>query len=292
MKICFWQRVVAAVTMTTLLNACGSIKDYALLSQAGQSYTQAIDKLLEATKKISIDSSSEAMLRDRANTVEERTRVYTQTRKTDTEWLSLLSKMQDHTDLLSQYFRRLQALATSDASERAQQETDHLITNLSKVGNEIRSNQFVTEHKVIPQIVNIAVKAHVRASLKTELQARQATIQKELDTQEEILILIKQELKRQLTELQNNQEQRLLYTPYVTEQKIVNPDGFVRERNRILSLTNTIPEIEQATQVSQELRSSFLDLLDGKLTLARVNVLVTDINSLLNVAQQVTPSKS
>ncbi|MBA3923210.1 MAG: hypothetical protein H0X31_16555 [Nostocaceae cyanobacterium] len=168
--------------MTTLLNACGSIKDYALFSQAGQSYAQAIDNLLEATKKISIDSSSEAMLRDRANTAEERKRVYEQTRTTDTEWLSLLSKMQNHTDLLTQYFGRLQALATSDASERAQQETDHLITNLSNVGNEIRSNQFVTEHKVIPQIVNIAVKAHIRSSLKTELTARQATIQKELDT--------------------------------------------------------------------------------------------------------------
>lgn len=94
-----------------------------------------------------------------------------------------------------------------------------------------------------------------------------------------------------MKELQNNQEQRLLYTPYVTDTRITIPDAFVRERNRILSITNTIPEIEQATEVSQELRSSFLDLLDGKLTLARVNVLVTEINSLLNVAHQITPSK-
>ncbi len=291
MKIYFWQKVVAAVTMTTLLNACGSNKDYALFSQTGQSYALGIDNLLVATKKISIDSSSEAMLRDRANTEEERRRVYQRTRLTDTEWLDLLDKMREHTDLLASYFVKLQTLATSDASERAQQETDNLVTNLSMVGDKIRGNQLVTAHKIIPRIVNLAVHAHVRSSLKAELKARQGTIQQELDTQEQVLSLITQELKRQLTELQENQEQRLLYTPYVKDPQI-SPDAFVSARYRILTLTSTIPQLEKATQVSQDLRTSFLDLIDDKLTLARVNELLTDINSLIKIAQQVKVSKS
>ncbi len=270
--------------MTTLVNACASTKDYAKFGQTGQAYAQAINKLLDATKKVSIDSSSEKMLVNRPNTREERKILYTNTNTNDTEWLDLLSQMQAHTNLLAKYFERLQALATSDAPDRAQAETENIVENLSMIGDKIRSNGLVNG-KVIPQIVDIAVKARIRSSLKAELKARKATIQKKLDTQDKVLALITQELNRQLKDLQEIREERLLYKPYVTSSQINNPDDFVNNRGHILALTTMIPELEQATKVSGELKSSFLDLIDGKLTPNRVNVLLSDIDSLLQVAQ-------
>ena len=89
-----------------------------------------------------------------------------------------------------------------------------------------------------------------------------------------------------MTILQENQEQRLLYTPYVKNNSELQPDSFVNDRSRILALSTTIPKLDQATTVSGELRSAFLDLLDGKLNYARVNLLLSDIQSLLEVAQQ------
>ncbi|MDF5719433.1 MAG: hypothetical protein PUP91_02840 [Rhizonema sp. PD37] len=50
-------------------------------------------------------------------------------------------------------------------------------------------------------------------------------------------------------------------------------DRFVSDRSRILTLTNTIPELNQATTVSGELKNAFADLVEGKLNLARVNLL-------------------
>jgi DNA-binding IclR family transcriptional regulator len=98
---------------------------------------------------------------------------------------------------------QLQALATSDAPKRAQDETGNLVTNLEILGKEIRSNGFVVSHgEVIPNIVNIAVQARIRSSLKSELKARHLTIQRELDTQDKVLALITQELKTKLRLLQ------------------------------------------------------------------------------------------
>ncbi len=286
MKKVLWTRIIVITTVTTLFNACASTTDYAQFGKTGQSYAQAINKLLDATKKVSIDSSSEVLLRSRGITSQERTRAYNNAKMTDLEWLDLLSQVQVHTNLLAQYFERLQALATSDSPKRAQDETEKLVSNLSMIGKKIRTNSHLKEGGVIPSIANIAVKAHVRSSLKAELKARQATIQTELDTQEKVLALIKDELQRQLKILQENQEQRLLYKPYVNNPDVGPPDRFVSDRSRILNLSTTIPELDQATTVSHELKSAFLDLIDGKLNYARVNLLLSDIQSLLEVAQQ------
>ncbi|MDF5716510.1 MAG: hypothetical protein PUP93_22210 [Rhizonema sp. NSF051] len=286
MKKVFWTKFIVITAVATLFNACASTTDYAQFGKTGQSYAQAINKLLDATKKVSIDSSSEKLLRNRATTPQERERYYKRTKMTDQEWLDLLSQMQVHTNLLSKYFERLQALATSDSPQRAQDETEKLVGNLSMIGNKIRTKTFFQTGGVLPPIANLVVKAHVRSSLKAELQVRQATIQAELVTQEKVLALIKDELKRQLTDLQKNQEERLLYKPYVNNPEVPQADLFVSDRSRILTLSTTIPELDQATTVSGELKNAFSDLIDGKLNLARVNLLLSDIQSLLEVAQQ------
>jgi hypothetical protein len=110
MKKLYWKRLIAIAALTTLVNACKSAKDYAQFGRTGQAYAQAINKLIDATEKVSIDSSSEAMLRDRQDNEAARRMEYDRTKEVDSEWLDLLSKMQAHTNLLAQYFERLQAL--------------------------------------------------------------------------------------------------------------------------------------------------------------------------------------
>lgn len=64
----FWKRFIAIVALTTLVNACKPTKDYAQFGEAGQAYAQAINMLIDATEKVSIDSSYESMLREVAMT--------------------------------------------------------------------------------------------------------------------------------------------------------------------------------------------------------------------------------
>lgn len=286
------QSIALLLVLTTLTIGCSkSRKGYANLAQAGTTYAAAIDSLLVATGNIAIDTNSERLLQDDAlsnRSIEQ----YREISSKDEELLETIKQLRQHVQLLSRYFGLLYELATSDAPDRAQtaigNETTGVIGNLNKVGNEIRGRGLITAGaaEAISPITGAIASGMIRKALRDELNARKATIQKELLLQEQLLKVLSGRITADSTIAQKAREQRLVIDPLVSPTPIAKPDDWITTRRSVITMKLTAEQLATASDNVKKLREAFEDLASGKLTLDRVNSLLTDFDALLTIAEK------
>ncbi len=73
---------------------------------------------------------------------------------------------------------------------------------------------------------------------------------------------------------------------YAAREPISNPDEWILKRRNIRTMTLSIEALNNATQSSEEFKQSFQLLLEDNFTTERANALLSDIDSLLNVAEE------
>jgi hypothetical protein len=66
---------------------------------------------------------------------------------------------------------------------------------------------------------------------------------------------------------------------------ISNPDAWITNRRSVLTMKLTAEQLGAASGAVKSLRQAFEDFVSGKLTLDRVDSLVTDLNALLTIAE-------
>ncbi|MDZ8065509.1 MAG: hypothetical protein RMY64_07690 [Nostoc sp. DedQUE08] len=273
------------------LVACGaSLREYKKFANAGQEYADALDTLLVTSGNYVVDANSEKLLRNRTEyTVEEREEMYIKITKLDKEWLVIIGRMRQHTDLLQRYFIALENLATSDAPTQAQEVTEDIFTQLNNVSTNIQGNPLVSNKisSVLSKIPQIILSKKIKGALRKELEQRKETIYRELAIQESVLELLTTELKNNLTTIQENQEDRLLFRPYTAADPISDPDEWIEKRQNILTMTLSIEALNDASESAKDFKEAFQLLLEDKFTIARANELLSEINSLVNVAEEI-----
>ncbi|WP_196525352.1 hypothetical protein [Nostoc commune] len=102
-----------------------------------------------------------------------------------------------------------------------------------------------------------------------------------------MLKLLTKELQNSLRTIQDNQENRLLFKPYTADDSISDPDAWIEQRRNILTMTLSIEALNNASESAKEFKEAFKLLLEDKFTIARANELLFDINSLVNVAEEI-----
>ncbi len=286
------QSVALLLVLVTFTVGCTkSRKEFANLAQAGTTYAAALDNLLLATGIIAIDTNSERLLQDDAlsnQSIEQ----YRSISDEDEKLLKTIKQLRQHVQLLSRYFGLLYELAISDAPERAQKaignETTGVIGNLNKVGNQIRGSGLIAggAAEAVSPITGVIVGGIIRKALKDELNARKDTIQKELLLQEQLLKVLSERITADLTIAQKTREQRLVIDPLISPTSIAKPDDWITSRRSVLTMKLTAEQLKTASENVKKLREAFEDLASGKLTLDRVNSLLTDFDALLSVAEK------
>ncbi|MEH2045585.1 hypothetical protein [Nostoc sp.] len=273
------------------LVACGaSLREYKKFANAGQEYAIALDTLLVASGNYAVDANSESLLRHGAEeTVKDREEMYFKTTKQDKEWLILIGRMRQHTDLLKRYFIALENLATSDAPIQAQEVTEDIFTQLNNVSTNIQGNSLVsgTSGSALSEIPKIILSNKIKGALRKELEQRKETIYRELAIQELVLKFLTIELTKDLKSIQNNQEDRLLFRPYTAADPISDPDAWIERRRNILTMTLSIEALNDASESAKDFQEAFKLLLEDKFTIARANELLSEINSLVNLAEEI-----
>jgi hypothetical protein len=285
------QIIALFLVLFTLTTGCRSAKEYANLAQAGTTYAAALDSLLVATGNIELDTTSERLLQDRtlANISLEQ---YRNLSNQDENLLQLITQLRQHVRLLSRYFGLLYELATSDAPDRAKKAigdgTTGVIGNLNSIGNQLRGSGFLPGNvaAAAAPITGVIVSGIIRAALKDELNARKDTIQKELLLQEQLLKVLSDRISHDLAITQETREQRLVLAPLMGPTPIAKPDDWIANRRSVLTMKLTADQLKTASDDVKKLREAFEDLVSGKLTLDRVDSLLTDFNSLLTVAEK------
>jgi hypothetical protein len=277
------------------LVACGaSLREYKKFANAGQEYASALDTLLVTSGNYFVDANSEKLLRNRVeDTVRDHERQnqekYIEITDQDKQWLMLIGKMRQHTKLLKRYFIALEDLATSDTPEQAQQVTEDIFTQLNNVSIGIQSIPLVSETigSALSEIPKMILSNKIKGTLRKELALRKETIYRELAIQEFVLELLTIQLQNNLTIIQQNQEDRLLLRPYTAAEPISNPDEWIEKRRDILTMTLSIEALNNASESAKNFKEAFQLLLEDKFTIARANELLSDINSLLNVTEEI-----
>lgn len=271
------------------LVACGaSLEEYQKFATAGKEYAAALDTLLVSSGNYFVDANSEILLRSDLQEPEIDTRNYSQITALDDQWLVLVGRMRQHTDLLKRYFIALENLATSDAPDRAKQATERIFTQLNDVSNVIQasplvSNEISSSLSTIPQII---LSQKIEGALREELEQRKEAIYRELTIQESVLKLLTIQLQKNLKIIRDNQDNRLVLPPYADPNPINNPDEWIAQRRDIRTMTLSIEALDNASQASEEFKEAFQLLLEDKFTVGRANALLSDIESLLKVAEQ------
>ncbi|MEH2167823.1 MAG: hypothetical protein V7K41_14330 [Nostoc sp.] len=277
------------------LVACGaSLKEYEKFANAGQEYATALDTLLVTSGNYVVDANSEKLLRNRVeDPVKDRElenkKIYIDITEKDKQWLMLIGRMRQHTDLLQRYFIALENLATSDAPTQAQEVTEDIFTQLNNVSTDIQGNSLVSGKlgSALSEIPKMILSNKIKGALRKELEQRKETIYRELAIQELVLEFITNELQNNLKNIQENQEDRLLLKPYMAADPISDPDAWIEKRQNILTMTLSIEALDNASESAKDFKEAFKLLLEDKFTIARANELLSDINSLLNVAKEI-----
>ncbi|MHC5771533.1 MAG: hypothetical protein ACYTXI_39480, partial [Nostoc sp.] len=145
------------------------------------------------------------------------------------------------------------------------------------------SSQIGSALSPIPKII---LSKKIKGALREELEQRKEAIYRELAIQEFVLKLLTIQLKGNLKIIQDNQEHRLVLSPYIAIEPVSNPDGWIAKRRNIRTMTLSMEALNNASQSSDEFKESFQLLLEDKFTIGRANALLSDINSLLNVAEE------
>lgn len=278
--------IAILLLFTAAAGGCRSTDEYIKLSQAGKTYASALDTLLDFTADTQITESSEALLafdRDKPQTRQD----YLNIAKEERNILDAIARLKEHNRLIVRYFNLLQDLAGSNAPDKASAEIGTIATNLDKLGKELRGSPLLRDRqsRFAQGVTKLLISSRIRGALRQELEERGPTLLLELQTQEELLSVLGDQLNRMLTRIKGFREQRLVIEPYARPESITAEESWIETRRDIVKLQVTAEELENASVAITEFRGIFQDFVEGRSSRGRINNLLADVENLLSVIE-------
>jgi len=278
-----WSLIAVLLAAT----GCASTSEYAKFAQAGSAYASALDHVLIAAAQTSVDATSERLLQDDAVSNQD-LKSYRSLSDVDEERLVTIGKLRAHTHLLAAYFRLLGDFANTDASARAEAAVGAVVDSLSSLGGQLRARRSALNQETLAGVTPLVVGAKVNAALKKELERRKETIRLELQTQEALLGELAAEIDHDVRVTRDAKEQRVVIAPLLEPKPIANASAWADNRRAILTSRSALDELANGKDAGTELRTTFEDLVSGKVTLGRIDALLASIDGLLSVAASLT----
>ena len=280
-----WRLTIVATVSAVLAIGCGNSDEYEKISQAGNTYVVAVNSLLDTSAVISLNSSSERLLAsDNLSNINQET--YNEFSAADLAWLERLGQIRQHNQLLADYFTLLGDLATSDAPERAQTSINNVAVSLGNIGTGLRNSSDVAT-QLPGTVTRLVIGRQIEGALRNELEQRKDAIQQELILQEALLALLTAQISDDLEEIRILQEDRLVETSLLSNTPIAanQHDNWINTRRSILLLQTTSDKLTAAREASTKFRNLFEELVQGNLTINRINSFLSDIDEILNIIE-------
>lgn len=265
-----------------LLSGCAQRSEYAAFAQAGAKYAHAVDNLLVAAGKAQVDSTSWRLVADKKDIGKITHAKYMEKAKLDEERLAVIKRLRLHSILLGQYFYHLEVLATSDAPNRAEAEIEEVVNGLQNL-----SSASSVALPALPVLGQVVIDGNIRTALKEELNKRQDIIRKELQLQAVLLDKLEGQISHALSTVKNIKEQEVVIPPLLADSPLANPEEWVAKRHEIVNLPGMVEELNLARNASDKMQETFDALLSGDDVVGRINALIIDIESILNIADAI-----
>jgi hypothetical protein len=282
----FRKTFVLVAVVATLSTGCKYSKQYQKISDAGDQYTTAIDKLLDKANELQIDSSSEKLLQnDRISNVDPN--IYQNYKNNDREILELISGIREHNNLLREYFSKLRQLASSKAPDLVENEITGIATNLQTIGDRLQTNSSLPRPIVIGKVGKLMVNSKIEGALKKELDRRGDTILEQLEIQGEMLNVLGEIMKTRVQSLKDARELRLVIRPLAETEPMTDnsTSEWMQLRKEILLMDKQLKEIEEASSALGDFQDIYKASVEGKINSQFINQNLEDIDRFLALLQ-------
>ncbi|MCG6138141.1 MAG: hypothetical protein MET45_26515 [Nostoc sp. LLA-1] len=270
----FHKTFVVVAIIATFASGCRSTDEYKKFAEAGNSFAEATNSLLEDAEKITINTTSERLLSDRRTSGEFQptdeaakrfvTR-YTELSDEDKNRLELIKELRRHNQFLQAYFNRLIELAGSDSPDRSKAAVESIASNLQKSGSRLVSLSPIKIDR-LPSVTKIVLDARIRGSMREELEKRKYAIYQEITLQEKVLKHISESVEKDIKTIRELQEYRLVLKP-LTQSAEVNEDTWIATRYQVLTQdAEVVTKIKNASDKLTNLKEIFIASIEGDLT--------------------------
>jgi hypothetical protein len=206
--------------------------------------------------------------------------------------LEILGDIQKHMLLLRNYFVALGALAESNEPSGigdAAKGTVDALGLISKRIKEAKIGELPVADFVKP-VTTIIVSQFQRVALERELKERAVIITNELDLQKAALEAISLDMRDNLRLVQEDKERSDVLIPYSSAAKPL-PANWAAKRKEFLKKDIKLKSVEAAASGAEELKLSFIALVENRFDLSDAEALIHDINRIVDVIEGVRGSK-
>jgi glutathione peroxidase-family protein len=274
MKKPFRQSVVTFVLVVAVTTGCRSTSEYKKLADAGNEYTNAVDKLLVVATNsyIEIDSlfllDRQSEIREAGELSEDGKRQLETTFRTSNETgkkrIELYKAIREHNKLLGEYFQVLSKLADSQSSTSLQGKITTIVSNLTGTGKIISAASSLISRESKSSI-NSPVSSEFTGALRSELEQRKDVILREIIIQKEILEVMGELMKQDSKYISEKAEESL--RNQLIDQDISSEDAralWIANRRNFLTMDTTAKELREASQALSNFQAVFQAFIEGK----------------------------
>jgi len=272
MKKPFRQSVVTFVLIVAVTTGCRSTSEYKKLADAGNEYTNAVDKLLVVATNSYIEISSSQILDLASNyggTDEVirrgRSETFKEINDQSIERIKIYNAIREHNKLLGEYFQTLGKLADSKSSTTLQGKLITIVSNLTTAGK-IISASLPIKVPALERLTNSPVSSEFTGALRSELEQRKDVILREIIIQKEIL-----EQMGKLMEIDaryiSDQEKESLRTRLILLDMSSDDERALWIENRrsfLTTMDTTAKELREASKALSNFQAVFQSFIEGQ----------------------------
>lgn len=275
----------------TLATGCASeqvrVDQFAGFAATGSAFTKAVDPVLVESFDATATTSSLALLQARnALAPSDRLQALQQADDDLNARLAILGDLKRHLGVLQSYFDALASLSATTAQSSgmtgvaqglvdALGKLDARIANASIAGTKIAS--------LIAPAAEFAFVTHQSHVLDQELTRNAATIDREIRLQEAALHALADAYASDLGVVAAQTYRDDVALPYAGSQALAS--DWSTTRANLLQSTLDTTSVQAAADAASSLRSSFVALVENRLTGERIAALQTDLNNILTAIQ-------
>ncbi len=280
---------VALGLATILMSGCvtQSIQQGKDLSTSAIAYTEAVDKLLDATTDRVIDFDTEELKKTRRGS--DLRGMITQKNLAVLDVLTEIGKFRAQTKLLKTYFLNLQALADSPVKDDvggAVQSLSNSISKLNKAlgGKDGKKNLTEAQKKQIGALGGLVANTIHAAKIKRALARDAEVIGMYLALQEDQIEKITGILRDRFLAENDLFLNEKVIAPYVDKGQALGTE-WANDRKQWFKTQFVSQQLATAKEAAKQLRGVWADILQGKTDINSLSVLISDVNEFVTTVQ-------
>lgn len=287
-------RFLVILVFAAVLGACATatvrINQFEGFAQAGTRFADTVPPVLDEAFRVSVATDSLVLTQARMGlrSSEDRLKAIEQSNRNLAERIAILNDLKRQASLLGAYFVALQALAHADADSSGMTEVaSGIVGALGKLSPGI-ANAKIGGSPVsdfLAPVVSLTFTAFQSAALNHELKKNGAIIERQLNLQQAALTATADAMRAELEIHAAAADRDSIVLPFVRDGTL--PSDWAQRRTDAFQRHIQLRSVDAAAKAAQNLRSSYVALVENRLDETHLTALQQDINGIVTVLEGV-----